>query len=186
MERDKALEKKINKICSLYKVKLKLTHKERRASAIIHERIILINPSNGNLYDIMHEIGHIICGYSCCREHAEWEAHGAAKALCQKYNFDIGDAEERMEGYAHRSNPKACGRYFNPTKHIPTDQAMKELELNILSQIPEPFLEGTCFLMDVFQYVYDDIFFELTNRMTPDIIFTEIISNIKKGDEDED
>ncbi len=61
-------------------------------------------------YDILHEIGHLVCGDSCCREHAEFEAHGAAKTLCFVLGIDIGDAEERMNGYAGRSAHDACGR----------------------------------------------------------------------------
>jgi len=68
-------------------------------------------------YDILHEIGHLICGISCCREHAEFEAHGSAKALAFLLEIDIGDAEERMSCYAGRSSHSACGRM---KKIIPT------------------------------------------------------------------
>ena len=61
-------------------------------------------------YDLLHEIGHLICGYTCCREHEEFEAHGAAKTLAALLDIDIGDAEERMDCYAGRSAHGACGR----------------------------------------------------------------------------
>ena len=65
-------------------------------------------------YDVAHEISHIICGWGCCREHCEWEAHGGAKVLCELFGVDkkqIEDAEDRMDCYAHRTNPIACGRF---------------------------------------------------------------------------
>jgi len=61
-------------------------------------------------YSILHEIGHLICSYSCCREHAEFEAHGAAKAMCFILGIDIGSAEDDMTNYAGWSSHKACGR----------------------------------------------------------------------------
>jgi len=61
-------------------------------------------------YDILHELAHAICGWSCCREHMEWEAHGGAKVLAYLLEIDIGDAEERMACYAGRSSHKACER----------------------------------------------------------------------------
>lgn len=61
-------------------------------------------------YSLLHEIAHLICGYSCCREHCEFEAHGGAKVLACLLDIDIGDAEERMDCYAGWSSHKACGR----------------------------------------------------------------------------
>ena len=62
-------------------------------------------------YDILHEMAHAIMGWSCCREHMEWETHGGAKILAYLLEIDIGDAEERMACYAKRSSKKSCGRY---------------------------------------------------------------------------
>ena len=62
-------------------------------------------------YDVLHELAHAICGWSCCKEHAEWEAHGGAKLLAYLLDIDIGDAEERMRCYAKISSREACGRY---------------------------------------------------------------------------
>lgn len=66
-------------------------------------------------YDLLHEIAHLICGLSCCREHCEFEAHGGAMVLACLLDINIGDAEKRMAGYAGRTLHKACGR-INPTK----------------------------------------------------------------------
>ncbi len=61
-------------------------------------------------YDILHELSHGILGESCCREHCEFEAHGGAVMLAFILGIDIGDADERMNGYAGCSYRKACGR----------------------------------------------------------------------------
>jgi len=61
-------------------------------------------------YDILHEVCHQILGWSCCREHMEFEVHGATKLLCAVLDIDIGDADERMEYYAGKTSHKACGR----------------------------------------------------------------------------
>lgn len=59
------------------------------------------------LYDYLHEIGHIICEFGCCREHCEYEAHGAAKVIAKVLGIDElvdwKDAEERMAFYAGRT-----------------------------------------------------------------------------------
>jgi len=80
-------------------------------------------------YDVAHEISHIICGWGCCREHCEWEAHGGAKVLCELFGVDkkqIEDAEDRMDCYAHRTNPIACGRFKKENSWI--GEIEKELE----------------------------------------------------------
>ncbi|KKM85022.1 hypothetical protein LCGC14_1293200 [marine sediment metagenome] len=61
-------------------------------------------------YDILHELAHGVSGESCCREHCEFEAHGGATMLAFILGVDIGDADERMIGYAGISSHKACGR----------------------------------------------------------------------------
>lgn len=67
------------------------------------------------LYDYLHEIGHMVCGDSCCREHCEFEAHGAAKMLSRVLGLDDvidwDEVEESMSGYAGRSSNEACGRF---------------------------------------------------------------------------
>jgi len=40
----------------------------------------------------------------------EFEVHGAATLLCKLLEIDMGDADERMAGYAGASSHKACGR----------------------------------------------------------------------------
>ena len=104
-------EKEVEKVCKKFGIKLVFTKEIDRATADITKGIIKLHPKKATNYDAMHEIGHIICGWGCCREHCEWEAHGAGKMLCKLYGFSIGHSENRMTCYAHRSNPKACGRY---------------------------------------------------------------------------
>ncbi len=84
--------------------------KGRRCSAEPHKNTIIIS-ENATDYDILHEISHLICGWGCCREHCEWEAHGGAKVLAKLFKLKIGNAEKRMDCYAHRTNPSACGRF---------------------------------------------------------------------------
>ena len=111
------------------KIKVK---KGNRCSAEPHNNTIIIS-KNATEYDILHEISHLICGWGCCREHCEWEAHGGAKVLCKLFNVDqkiIDDAEERMDCYAFRTNPIACGRF-----------KMKDSWVEEIKKHPEQFEE---------------------------------------------
>jgi hypothetical protein len=76
--------------------------------------------SNGNeimmrsyrepLWIWLHEIGHVLIGYHCCREHDEYLAHGAALALAKKYKIRFTEKEIRqVDVYAGRSAHDACG-----------------------------------------------------------------------------
>ena len=74
-------------------------------------RKIHYNPNKANHYVLLHEIAHVICGYGCCREHCEFEAHGGAKVLMKLLDLRMGkNDEESMDCYAGRSSHKACGR----------------------------------------------------------------------------
>lgn len=104
------MEKKTKDIIQELGIKIK---KGKRCSAEPHKNTIIISKSATD-YDILHEISHLICGWGCCREHCEWEAHGGAKVLCKLFGINkkqVEDSEERMKCYAHRTNPEACGRY---------------------------------------------------------------------------
>ncbi len=106
------MNKQIKELIKELKVKVKVK-KGKGCSAEIHKNLIIINKDASD-YDVLHEISHLICGWGCCREHCEWEAHGGAKALCKLFEIDnkqVEDAEERMKCYAHRTNPEVCGRY---------------------------------------------------------------------------
>lgn len=73
-------------------------------------RTITINPKTADVYTILHEIGHVLNGYMCCREHCEYAAHGAAIALAYENNIQLPEgAERRIDVYAGRSSRKACG-----------------------------------------------------------------------------
>lgn len=50
--------------------------------------------------DLLHEIGHHIYGYDCCREHDEFAATGIAICLATMLNINHGDLRERMSEYA--------------------------------------------------------------------------------------
>ena len=101
------MNKQIKELIKKLNIKVK---KGERCSAEPHKNVILITKTATN-YDVLHEISHLICGWGCCREHCEWEAHGGAKVLCAIYGLYIGNAEKRMDCYAHRTNPIACERF---------------------------------------------------------------------------
>ena len=72
---------------------------------------IYYNPNRANHYVLLHEIAHVICGYGCCREHCEFEAHGGAKVMMKLLDLKFSKKdEEAMDCYAGISSHKACGR----------------------------------------------------------------------------
>ena len=72
---------------------------------------IYYNPNKANHYVMLHEIAHVICGYGCCREHCEFEAHGGAKVLMKLLDLRFSKKDEDvMDCYAGRSSHEACGR----------------------------------------------------------------------------
>ena len=75
-----------------------------------HETDIVRRKHRSWKYDILHEVCHLIIGYSCCKEHMEFEVHGATTLLCKLLQIDIGNADERMECYAGCSSHNARGR----------------------------------------------------------------------------
>lgn len=106
----KIIPKDIRKLIRTFKIRIEF---DDHCHARPDKRTIYIK-KDSNIYDICHEISHIICGWGCCREHCEWEAHGGAKILCEIFGVDkkeVEDAEDRMGCYAFRTKPEACGRY---------------------------------------------------------------------------
>ena len=72
---------------------------------------IYYNPNRADNYTILHEIAHAICGYGCCKEHCEFEAHGGAKVLMKLLDLGLKKSDEKaMDCYAGTSSHKACGR----------------------------------------------------------------------------
>jgi len=57
--------------------------------------------SNPDDYTFLHEIGHAIVGHACCREHAEFMAHGAALALAKIFGIQADSKD--IYRYAGRS-----------------------------------------------------------------------------------
>lgn len=50
----------------------------------------------------LHEIGHVLNDYDCCREHDEWRAHGFAFAFAKILkipNVEIEEMNEAMDNY---------------------------------------------------------------------------------------
>lgn len=98
---------RIQIMCCLLGIKVKYTNKTKCQWKNGNE--ILIG-YNWTPYKVLHEIGHAVCGWSCCREHAEFEAHGVARLLCKLLGFDDKEGRELMNPYAGRSAHCACGR----------------------------------------------------------------------------
>jgi len=62
---------------------------------------IFVNIRKVDDYSVLHEYGHILCGYGCCREHDEMKAHGAAVALAHILGVEIDDHSiGRYAGYS--------------------------------------------------------------------------------------
>jgi hypothetical protein len=59
-------------------------------------KTILINPKKATEYVVLHEIGHSICGYVCCKEHAEYIAHGVALGLAKLHEIKIPKKELKL------------------------------------------------------------------------------------------
>jgi hypothetical protein len=75
----------------------------------IRGRTIWINPKKATPYTILHEIGHVLCGYGCCREHSEYKAHGAAIALARVFEIRLTKRmRDGIDGYAGWTARKAC------------------------------------------------------------------------------
>jgi len=74
---------------------------------------ILINKKIATNYTVLHEIGHVLCGYACCREHCEYMAHGAAITLAKLNKIRLhSTAIYECDLYSGRSNHKvACAGY---------------------------------------------------------------------------
>ena len=61
-------------------------------------------------YTVLHEIGHVINGYMCCKEHCEYAAHGATLALAKVFNIKLPSKSKTcIDVYAGCSSHKACG-----------------------------------------------------------------------------
>ena len=70
---------------------------------------IFINERLATNYTVLHEIGHALNGYMCCREHCEYAAHGAAIALAKVFNIRLHpQAKTEIDLYAGWSNMKHC------------------------------------------------------------------------------
>jgi hypothetical protein len=73
-------------------------------------KTIRIHPLRSTAYTVLHEIGHVLCGHACCREHCEYMAHGAAIALARLHKIRLRkEWLSDIDVYAGRSARKACG-----------------------------------------------------------------------------
>lgn len=73
-------------------------------------RTIWINPRHCSAYVVFHEMGHVLNGHMCCREHCEFAAHGAALAYMKAHGFRVRATDRfRCDAYAGRTARRACG-----------------------------------------------------------------------------
>lgn len=96
------------------KLRIKIVEDEEMASRGEWSwgRTIKINPKKSTAYTVLHEIGHVLCGHACCREHCEYMAHGAAIALARVHGIRLRSNElEQIDAYAGRSARRSCGAY---------------------------------------------------------------------------
>jgi len=63
---------------------------------------VAINPAHAGFdaYTVLHEIGHSMVGYLCCREHCEYAAHGVAVAFGVMAGCDVSDWGSRIAAYS--------------------------------------------------------------------------------------
>jgi len=66
-------------------------------------RKVILNDKAKDI-DALHEIGHYLNDYDCCREHDEWRAHGFTIAIAKLLKIkkeQIDEMEKRMNVYAN-------------------------------------------------------------------------------------
>lgn len=105
-----------------------------------HGRTVAINPKRADPYTILHEVGHVLCGYACCREHCEFMAHGAAIALARTFGIRVTQTmRHRSDGYAGCSPRKACAAIRHLKKLSPEQKRVRLTEVitNMLELKPK-------------------------------------------------
>ena len=50
-------------------------------------RVMHIDITKKDAFNLLHEVGHVIIGYGCCREHCEYLAQGVAVGLSKAYDI---------------------------------------------------------------------------------------------------
>ena len=101
--------KQLQNLIDLREIKMVIDpHLECRGHTDGVNPIIYLRPSI-QIYAVLHEIGHLISGYGCCREHEEYITHGIAIGLAIAFKIDLNiDVYEEIAAYAGRSSHKAC------------------------------------------------------------------------------
>lgn len=102
------MDKKILKICKKFRIKIEESDNDSCYYEFPKKKIYITK--NASNYNILHEIGHCIYGFSCCREHDEYIAHGIAVGLARAYNIKLhGGYKSLIDCYAGWSSHKSCG-----------------------------------------------------------------------------
>jgi len=88
-------------------------------------KTILINPKIATNYTVLHEIGHVLNGDMCCREHCEYVAHGCAIGLAKAFNIRLHPtAKKECDVYAGFGVRKNCG-ILRKNDTLPLDKKEK-------------------------------------------------------------
>lgn len=100
----KPSQRKLMKVIKRYSIKFTIDKSQKaRGHTNGIDPIIILSP-NFDLYSILHEIGHIITGYGCCREHEEYISHGIAIGIAESMNINLNiDFYDEISPYANRS-----------------------------------------------------------------------------------
>lgn len=84
--------------------------------------------SDCSAYTILHELGHCLSGYGCCREHDEYIAHGIAIGLANIYKIDFDDPPNvYIDSYAGKFNHGCLSIKSNNIK-LETDKNETEIK----------------------------------------------------------
>jgi len=90
-------------------------------------------------YDILHEIGHIISGYGCCREHDEYISHGIALGIAKISNMELGENIHKIiESYAGRSSHIGCGAIDNELPKVDINESGAQIYFSLDFVVTHP------------------------------------------------
>jgi len=125
------MNKKIKSLIKKFRIKIILDPEYRNEQGTYtHGREIIIGNKPNN-YTLLHEIGHVIYGYGCCREHDEYIAHGIAIGLAKALDIPLGPHYKRIiDCYAGRSSHESCGAIEQRRKKE-CKKSRKRLRLNL-------------------------------------------------------
>jgi len=104
------MNKKIKELINKFKIKVEVNPYFRKTQGeYSYGKKITVgkNPTN---FTVLHEIGHVIARYGCCREHDEYIASGIAIGLAKAFDIPLEKGyHKRIDVYAGWSKHESCG-----------------------------------------------------------------------------